>query len=93
MVKRDEILPIFVNLSLSMFLFEEIYWRQKSRELWLKEEDKNTKFFHRMASAHCRRNFMGRVRVARSWLSGEDEIKAGVTNAFSYPFIKNKTQH
>lgn len=28
---------------------EEILWRQKSRIRWLKEEEKNTKFFHRSA--------------------------------------------
>jgi len=35
---------------------EEISWRQKSRSLWLKEGDRNTNFFHKIANAHKRYN-------------------------------------
>jgi hypothetical protein len=42
---------------------EEVSWRQKSRVLWLKEGDNNTKFFHKMANSHRRYNYMERVEV------------------------------
>jgi hypothetical protein len=39
-------------------LQEEISWWQKSRVLWLKEGDKCTKFFHRLANLNRRFNFI-----------------------------------
>jgi hypothetical protein len=35
---------------------EEILWRQKSRVQWLKEGEKNTKFFHKSTIAHMTHN-------------------------------------
>ena len=47
----------------SWALLEEISWRQKSRETWLKEGDRNTSFFHRMANAHRRRNCLNSICI------------------------------
>ena len=33
-------------------LLEETHWRQLSRELWLKEGDRNAGFFQRIANVH-----------------------------------------
>ena len=63
-------------------LLEEISWRQKSREVWLKEGDKNIGFFHKMANAHKRRNYVDKIKINGVWLSKENEIKEGVVRAF-----------
>jgi hypothetical protein len=34
----------------SLIAQEESYWRQRSRISWMKEGDRNTKFFHEFAS-------------------------------------------
>lgn len=37
---------------------EEIYWGQRAKAHWLKEGDKNTKFFHAQASERCKQNII-----------------------------------
>ncbi|RVW32118.1 hypothetical protein CK203_080548 [Vitis vinifera] len=57
-------------------LLEETHWRQSSRELWLREGDKNTGFFHRMANAHRRNNSMDKIKINGRWLEEERELKS-----------------
>ena len=40
---------------------EEIKWKQHSKEAWLKEGDKNTKYFHACATQRKKKNFIGRI--------------------------------
>ena len=61
---------------------EEIFWRQKSRELWLKEGDNNTRFFHRIANAHSKRNWPSKLKVNGCWHSEENNLKNSVVEAF-----------
>ena len=67
-------------------LLEEMFWRQKSRELWLKESDRNTRFFHRMANSHRKRNFMGKIKIEGRWVEEESEIWKGIVDAFQSLF-------
>ena len=63
-------------------IMEEASWRQKSRELWLKEGDRNSGFFHRLANAHRRRNFLRNISINGRRCKEEAELKKGLAGAF-----------
>jgi hypothetical protein len=63
-------------------LFEEVNWRQKSRALWLKERDNNTKFFHRVANSHRRYNHVGALRIHGVMSTDPMEIKEHIVNYY-----------
>ena len=54
---------------------EETSWRQKSRVLWLKEGDNNTKFFHKMTNSNRCRNFMEKLEVGDVTYSLDSDIR------------------
>ena len=72
---------IVSELELSL-LQEEISWRQKSRIRWLKEGDKCTKFFHRIANSNRRTNSIESLSVNGSITSNQIAIKNHVVQHY-----------
>ncbi|XP_060212174.1 uncharacterized protein LOC132639769 [Lycium barbarum] len=61
---------------------EEISWRQKSRCLWLRDGDRNTKFFQNMADAHRRYNCIDKLQVRGSTTEDKEEIKEEILSFY-----------
>lgn len=54
---------------------DEIYWRQRSRVLWLKDGDRNSAFFHRRASNRKSRNKVkGLNDAAGNWQTNPELV-------------------
>ena len=70
-------------------LLEETHWRQLSREIWLREGDRNTGYFHRMANANHRNNYLDRIKIDGVCLSEEQEVREGVANAYQQMLSKD----
>jgi hypothetical protein len=63
-------------------LCEEIHWRQKSRALWLKEGDSNTRYFHKMANSHRRYNRVETLRIEGVLSNDPNEVKEHIVNFY-----------
>jgi hypothetical protein len=63
-----------------VLLMDEITWRQKSRALWLREGDHNTRFFHRIANSNRRFNTISRLLLDGVVTSDQTEIGDGLVN-------------
>ncbi|KAG5619805.1 hypothetical protein H5410_005023 [Solanum commersonii] len=68
---------------------EEILWRQRSRSLWLKEGDKNTKFFHKMANAHKRYNNIDQLLVQGNLINDQERIQGEMVEFYQNLYSEN----
>ena len=55
---------------------KSLKWQQKSREIWLKDGDRNSRFFHLTTLVRRRRNFISDIKQEDgSWISGKEAIQ------------------
>jgi len=70
-------------------LFDELNWRQKSRALWLKERDKNTKFFHRVANSHRKFNQVNSLKINGEISKNLAEIQEHIVQFYNNMYFEN----
>ncbi|KAH9715856.1 putative reverse transcriptase/RNA-dependent DNA polymerase [Citrus sinensis] len=71
----------------NILIDEEIFWKQRSRADWLREGDRNTKFFHAKASARKRKNkIMGLEDEDGLWKEEAEEVERLLCDYFANIF-------
>lgn len=70
----------------SLLHYEEIYWKQKAKYKWLKEGDRNTKFFHKIASGRKRKNLITKLMIDGNETIDFETIANATTNFYESLF-------
>lgn len=79
---RQKEIRLYAELSQTVRA-EEIKWRLKSRQTWLREGDKNTSYFHKQATIRKARNTVNTIRDGEgNNHETQDSIKAAATSHF-----------
>ncbi|XP_075663398.1 uncharacterized protein LOC142632978 [Castanea sativa] len=77
-----ELIQKVKNEIQSLLLQDELFWRQRSRSIWLSAGDKNTKYFHQRASQRRRKNHIhGFLDENGQWCTSESDT-ARVAEAY-----------
>lgn len=71
---------------------EEGLWKQRSKIKWLKEGDKNTRFFHMMATSKRKKNKIHKIMNSEGdWLDNQQDIARVGVKFYSDQFNDSNT--
>lgn len=69
---------------------EEVSWRQKSRCLWLKEGDRNTKYFQKVSNGRRRNNTIDKLKVGEVIVDDKAVIKEEILSFYQQLYTENE---
>jgi hypothetical protein len=71
---------------------EEIYWRMKSRALWLQDGDKNTTYFHKHTQSRINYNSIEEIHWQGKVYKDAHNIKEAAHNHFKNLYSATETE-
>ncbi|KAL0421421.1 UNVERIFIED_CONTAM: putative mitochondrial protein [Sesamum latifolium] len=75
----------------SLAIFEETKWRQRSKDLWLREGDRNLSYFHRRASQRFKTNSIRKIRSpGGQWVMTMEGIQRCIVSYFREVFESSR---
>ena len=73
---------------------KEVFWRQRSRVIWLPIVNKNTKFFHQHVSQRRQKNHIeGLIDMSGVWHTKEDKVVEIVVDYYKASFSASAPIH
>ena len=86
---REHIKTLKTEIN-SLLLSDELHWRQRSRVVWLKVGDKNTRYFHQSASQRKKNNsLIGLTNQQNQWCTEKNQITEIASNYFKELFTSS----
>lgn len=71
---------------------QEVYWKQRSKQFWLREGDQNIKKFHKFASGRRKQNQVTKLKDSNGeWKEDREGVRQIITEYFSKLFQSSVT--